>query len=50
LSGVNTLAGVLITREQRVLAFAIMAKGGANATTARSALDEVVARLVACGC
>ncbi|GIE34186.1 hypothetical protein Ait01nite_072310 [Actinoplanes italicus] len=50
LSGVNTLAGVLITREQRVLAFAIMAKGGADATTARSALDEVVARLVACGC
>jgi D-alanyl-D-alanine carboxypeptidase/D-alanyl-D-alanine-endopeptidase (penicillin-binding protein 4) len=50
LSGVNTLAGVLITREQRVLAFAIMAKGGADATTARAALDEVVARLVACGC
>ncbi|MEU4618446.1 D-alanyl-D-alanine carboxypeptidase/D-alanyl-D-alanine-endopeptidase [Actinoplanes sp. NPDC023801] len=50
LSGVNTLAGVLMTREQRVLAFAIMAKGGADAITARSALDEVVARLVACGC
>jgi D-alanyl-D-alanine carboxypeptidase/D-alanyl-D-alanine-endopeptidase (penicillin-binding protein 4) len=50
LSGVNTLAGVLVTRERQVLAFAIMAKGGADATTARSALDEVVARLVACGC
>jgi D-alanyl-D-alanine carboxypeptidase/D-alanyl-D-alanine-endopeptidase (penicillin-binding protein 4) len=50
LSGVNTLAGVLVTQERRVLAFAIMAKGGANATTARAALDEVAARLVACGC
>ncbi|WP_328463066.1 D-alanyl-D-alanine carboxypeptidase/D-alanyl-D-alanine-endopeptidase [Actinoplanes sp. NBC_00393] len=50
LSGVNTLAGVLITKDGRVLAFAIMAKGGANAVTARSALDKVAARLVQCGC
>ncbi|MEU4420026.1 D-alanyl-D-alanine carboxypeptidase/D-alanyl-D-alanine-endopeptidase [Actinoplanes sp. NPDC024001] len=50
LSGVNTLAGVLITKDGRVLAFAIMAKGGANALTARSALDRVAARLVQCGC
>ncbi|MBG0560950.1 D-alanyl-D-alanine carboxypeptidase/D-alanyl-D-alanine endopeptidase [Actinoplanes aureus] len=50
LSGVNTLAGVLITKDGRVLAFAIMAKGGANAVTARSALDRVAARLVQCGC
>ncbi|WP_238490768.1 D-alanyl-D-alanine carboxypeptidase/D-alanyl-D-alanine endopeptidase [Actinoplanes flavus] len=50
LSGVNTLAGVLVTRERRVLAFAIMAKGGANAITARAALDDIAARLVACGC
>ncbi|MEV0901210.1 D-alanyl-D-alanine carboxypeptidase/D-alanyl-D-alanine-endopeptidase [Actinoplanes sp. NPDC049802] len=50
LSGVNTLAGVLVTRERQVLVFAIMAKGGANAITARAALDKVAARLVACGC
>jgi D-alanyl-D-alanine carboxypeptidase/D-alanyl-D-alanine-endopeptidase (penicillin-binding protein 4) len=50
LSGVNTLAGVLVTRDRRVLAFAIMAKGGVDATAARAALDEVAARLVACGC
>ncbi|MDI6104990.1 D-alanyl-D-alanine carboxypeptidase/D-alanyl-D-alanine-endopeptidase [Actinoplanes sp. NEAU-A12] len=50
LTGVNSLAGVLVTREQRVLAFAIMAKGGPDAIAARAALDEVAARLVACGC
>ncbi|MBB4747526.1 D-alanyl-D-alanine carboxypeptidase/D-alanyl-D-alanine-endopeptidase [Actinoplanes lobatus] len=50
LSGVNTLAGVLVTRERRPLVFAIMAKGGANAITARAALDDIAARLVACGC
>ncbi|WP_052720718.1 MULTISPECIES: D-alanyl-D-alanine carboxypeptidase/D-alanyl-D-alanine-endopeptidase [Actinoplanes] len=50
LSGVNTLAGVLVTKDGRVLAFAIMAKGGPDAQTAKSALDRVAARLVACGC
>ncbi|MEU4562494.1 D-alanyl-D-alanine carboxypeptidase/D-alanyl-D-alanine-endopeptidase [Actinoplanes sp. NPDC023936] len=50
LSGVNTLAGVLVTKDGRVLAFAIMAVGGANAVTARAALDKIAARLVACGC
>jgi D-alanyl-D-alanine carboxypeptidase/D-alanyl-D-alanine-endopeptidase (penicillin-binding protein 4) len=50
LSGVNTLAGVLVTRERRVLAFAIMAKGGADVLAARAAIDQVAARLVACGC
>ncbi|MEV6306273.1 D-alanyl-D-alanine carboxypeptidase/D-alanyl-D-alanine-endopeptidase [Actinoplanes sp. NPDC051861] len=50
LSGVNTLAGVLITKDGRVLAFAIMAKGGPSAIAARAALDRVAARLVACGC
>ncbi|MFD1371247.1 D-alanyl-D-alanine carboxypeptidase/D-alanyl-D-alanine endopeptidase [Actinoplanes sichuanensis] len=50
LSGVNTLAGVLVTRDRRVLAFAIMAKGGPDATAARAAIDRVAARLVDCGC
>jgi D-alanyl-D-alanine carboxypeptidase/D-alanyl-D-alanine-endopeptidase (penicillin-binding protein 4) len=50
LSGVNTLAGVLITKDGRVLAFAIMASATSDAGAAKSALDKVVARLVACGC
>ena len=50
LSGVNTLAGVLVTKERQVLAFAIMAKGGADSITARQGLDKIAARLVACGC
>ncbi|WP_430781285.1 D-alanyl-D-alanine carboxypeptidase/D-alanyl-D-alanine endopeptidase [Actinoplanes sp. G11-F43] len=50
LSGVSTLAGVLVTRERQILAFAIMAKGGANAITARQAIDKIAARLVDCGC
>ncbi|WP_436525680.1 D-alanyl-D-alanine carboxypeptidase/D-alanyl-D-alanine endopeptidase [Actinoplanes sp. HUAS TT8] len=50
LSGVNTLAGVLITKDGRVLAFAIMASATSNASTAKAALDKVATRLVACGC
>ncbi|MDR6324790.1 D-alanyl-D-alanine carboxypeptidase/D-alanyl-D-alanine endopeptidase [Actinoplanes couchii] len=50
LSGVSTLAGVLVTKERQILAFAIMAKGGANAITARQAIDKIAARLVDCGC
>ncbi|MFI5898007.1 D-alanyl-D-alanine carboxypeptidase/D-alanyl-D-alanine-endopeptidase [Actinoplanes sp. NPDC051513] len=50
LSGVNTMAGVLVTKDGRLLVFAIMASGSANAITAKSALDRVPARLVACGC
>lgn len=50
LSGVNTLAGVLITKDGRVLVFAIMAVGGASAIAARAGLDKIAARLVACGC
>jgi D-alanyl-D-alanine carboxypeptidase/D-alanyl-D-alanine-endopeptidase (penicillin-binding protein 4) len=47
---VNTLAGVLITRDGRVLAFAIMASATSNASSAKAALDTVAAKLVACGC
>ncbi|MFI1995101.1 D-alanyl-D-alanine carboxypeptidase/D-alanyl-D-alanine-endopeptidase [Actinoplanes sp. NPDC020271] len=50
LSGVNTLAGVLITRDGRVLAFAIMASATSDAGSAKAALDKVAAKLVACGC
>ncbi|WP_232344660.1 D-alanyl-D-alanine carboxypeptidase/D-alanyl-D-alanine endopeptidase [Actinoplanes awajinensis] len=50
LSGVNTLAGVLVTKDGRVLAFAIMASATSDSSTAKAALDKVAARLVACGC
>ena len=50
LSGVNTMAGQLITKDGRLLVFAIMASGSGNVITARAALDKVPARLVACGC
>ncbi|BBH65132.1 D-alanyl-D-alanine carboxypeptidase [Actinoplanes sp. OR16] len=50
LSGVNTLAGVLVNKDGRVMVFAIMAVGGASAVAARAALDKVAARLVECGC
>jgi D-alanyl-D-alanine carboxypeptidase/D-alanyl-D-alanine-endopeptidase (penicillin-binding protein 4) len=50
LSGVNTMAGQLITKDGRLLVFAVMASGSANATAAKAALDRVPARLVACGC
>jgi D-alanyl-D-alanine carboxypeptidase/D-alanyl-D-alanine-endopeptidase (penicillin-binding protein 4) len=50
LSGVNTMAGELTTKDGRLLVFAIMANGSANAVTARAALDRVAAELVSCGC
>ncbi|WP_221324691.1 D-alanyl-D-alanine carboxypeptidase/D-alanyl-D-alanine-endopeptidase [Actinoplanes sp. L3-i22] len=50
LSGVNTLAGVLVTKDGRVLSFAIMASATSNASSAKAALDKVATALVACGC
>jgi serine-type D-Ala-D-Ala carboxypeptidase/endopeptidase (penicillin-binding protein 4) len=50
LSGVNTMAGQLVTADGRLLVFAMMASGSANAYTAKAALDRVPARLVRCGC
>jgi D-alanyl-D-alanine carboxypeptidase/D-alanyl-D-alanine-endopeptidase (penicillin-binding protein 4) len=50
LSGVNTMAGELVTKDGRLLVFAIMASGSSNALLAKAALDKVPARLVGCGC
>lgn len=50
LSGVNTMAGELVTKDGRLLVFAIMASGSSNAFLAKAALDKVPARLVTCGC
>jgi D-alanyl-D-alanine carboxypeptidase/D-alanyl-D-alanine-endopeptidase (penicillin-binding protein 4) len=50
LSGVNTMAGELLTRDGRLLVFAVMAKGAPSAAEARAALDRLAAGLVRCGC
>ncbi|WP_285686052.1 D-alanyl-D-alanine carboxypeptidase/D-alanyl-D-alanine-endopeptidase [Actinoplanes sp. NBRC 103695] len=50
LTGVNTIAGQLVTNDGRLLVFAIMADKTGDSTSARQALDRVATRLVACGC
>jgi serine-type D-Ala-D-Ala carboxypeptidase/endopeptidase (penicillin-binding protein 4) len=50
LSGVSTMAGELVTRDGRLLVFAVMTSGWGDAYAAKSAVDRVSARLVACGC
>ncbi len=50
LSGINTMAGALVTKDGRLLVFAIMASGSGNTGQAKLAVDRVPARLVACGC
>ncbi|BFU41923.1 D-alanyl-D-alanine carboxypeptidase/D-alanyl-D-alanine-endopeptidase [Krasilnikovia sp. MM14-A1004] len=50
LSGVNTMAGELVTKDGRLLVFAFMADATGDAVPARAALDRMAARLVDCGC
>ncbi|MPY79161.1 MAG: D-alanyl-D-alanine carboxypeptidase/D-alanyl-D-alanine-endopeptidase [Actinophytocola sp.] len=49
LSGVNTLAGVVLTKSGRVLVFSLMSSG-TNPLAARPALDAVASSLRGCGC
>jgi D-alanyl-D-alanine carboxypeptidase/D-alanyl-D-alanine-endopeptidase (penicillin-binding protein 4) len=49
LLGVNSLAGVVLTADGRMLAFALMSNGS-DALGARPALDAVAATLRGCGC
>ena len=49
LTGVNSLAGTLVTADGRLLTFALLAEGGA-AGPARTALDAVATTLAGCGC
>ncbi|HET9518534.1 MAG TPA: D-alanyl-D-alanine carboxypeptidase, partial [Actinoplanes sp.] len=51
LSGVSALSGGLVTKDGRLLVFAVMADGvPGGQDAARAALDRIAARLVACGC
>lgn len=49
LSEVNTLAGVVLDNDGRVLVFALMS-AGTSPSAARPALDDVAAKLRGCGC
>lgn len=49
LTGVNTLAGVVLDKDGRVLVFALMSNNG-DGLQAPPALDAVAARLRECGC
>ncbi len=49
LTGVSSLAGVVVDAEGRLLVFALMSNG-VNPAAARPELDEVAAGLAACGC
>ncbi|MBN6035097.1 D-alanyl-D-alanine carboxypeptidase/D-alanyl-D-alanine-endopeptidase [Amycolatopsis sp. 195334CR] len=49
LSGVNTLAGVVLDKDGHLLVFTLMSLGS-ESDAARSALDVVVAELRGCGC
>lgn len=50
LSGVNTLAGLVLDQDGRVLVFALMSSSPAPADNVRAALDSIVAKLRGCGC
>ncbi|GAA5120342.1 hypothetical protein GCM10025762_39430 [Haloechinothrix salitolerans] len=49
LSGVNTLAGVVLTKSGRLLVFSLMSSG-TGPSSARPALDAVASALRGCGC
>jgi serine-type D-Ala-D-Ala carboxypeptidase/endopeptidase (penicillin-binding protein 4) len=50
LSTVNTLAGLVVDRDGRLLVFAFMSNGSGDATSARTALDRLAGRVAVCGC
>ncbi|GGV83201.1 D-alanyl-D-alanine carboxypeptidase [Streptomyces griseoloalbus] len=50
LTGVNTLAGTVVDKDGRLLAFAFLANGTGGPAAAQSALDEAATALAACGC
>jgi D-alanyl-D-alanine carboxypeptidase/D-alanyl-D-alanine-endopeptidase (penicillin-binding protein 4) len=50
LTGVNAISGQLITKDGRLLVFAILADATGESGAARQALDKIAAKLVTCGC
>ncbi|WUB77409.1 D-alanyl-D-alanine carboxypeptidase/D-alanyl-D-alanine-endopeptidase [Streptomyces sp. NBC_00576] len=50
LTGVNALAGTVVDRDGRLLAFAFLAADSTSKTEAQAALDRTATALAACGC
>ncbi|MFE1442834.1 D-alanyl-D-alanine carboxypeptidase/D-alanyl-D-alanine-endopeptidase [Streptomyces sp. NPDC058739] len=50
LTGVNALAGTVVDRDGRLLAFAFLASGTLDKDAAQTALDRVATALADCGC
>ena len=50
LSTVNTLAGLVMDRDGRLLAFSFMSNASGDVTAARDALDRLAGRVAVCGC
>lgn len=50
LTGVNALAGTVVDKDGRMLAFAFLTSGTTDPTAAISALDRTATALAACGC
>ncbi|MDW4906954.1 D-alanyl-D-alanine carboxypeptidase/D-alanyl-D-alanine-endopeptidase [Streptomyces sp. ADMS] len=50
LTGVNALAGTVVDRDGRLLAFAFLAAHTTSPTEAQAALDRTATALAACGC
>ncbi|GGQ43557.1 D-alanyl-D-alanine carboxypeptidase/D-alanyl-D-alanine-endopeptidase [Couchioplanes caeruleus subsp. azureus] len=50
LTGVNAISGNLITKDGRLLVFAVLADATGETGAARQALDRIAAKLVTCGC
>ncbi|MGW2614376.1 D-alanyl-D-alanine carboxypeptidase/D-alanyl-D-alanine endopeptidase [Streptomyces sp. NPDC001500] len=50
LTGVNTLAGTVVDRDGRLLAFALMAADTTDPAAAQAALDRAATALAGCGC
>lgn len=50
LTGVNTLAGTVVDRDGRLLAFAFLANDTPGPTAAQTALDKAATALATCGC
>ncbi|WP_399887007.1 D-alanyl-D-alanine carboxypeptidase/D-alanyl-D-alanine-endopeptidase [Streptomyces sp. BBFR51] len=50
LTGVNTLAGTVVTTDGRLLGFAFLASATTDAWAAQAALDRAATSLASCGC
>jgi D-alanyl-D-alanine carboxypeptidase/D-alanyl-D-alanine-endopeptidase (penicillin-binding protein 4) len=50
LTGVSSLAGIVVARDGTAYAFALLADDVTNTVAARSALDDVATALAGCGC